>query len=186
MYYIAYTQLGSTFHGQADTEQECLAIFQSQPEMTKIYVSSTEIERGNEGTLLAERKHVAFARWKATIGKSRQGGTLWYCSDNPSMVIGWPNLEAAQDLTVTDLEQASPMQQVQLHDAGRMLGKQIAQARHTTGLTQEELGVKMGFAPTSAKTRVAELEKGKNMTLATMLAVGNALGMGLTIQWQKL
>lgn len=75
--------------------------------------------------------------------------------------------------------------QPQTDEAAKKLGRQIAQTRKSLGLTQTELGLRMGLTPGSAKARIASIEAGINLTLDTMVAIGNAFGMVTVVEWRK-
>lgn len=57
------------------------------------------------------------------------------------------------------------------------IGEAIKQARLAKNLTQEELGARVGVQ----KAQISRLEKGKNITLSSLMRLFNALGVPLTL-----
>ena len=69
-----------------------------------------------------------------------------------------------------------------MEDLKVSIGKMIREARKEQGLTQKELGQKMGLT----ESTVTKYEKGKqNLSLDTVQTIANALGIKLEINFKK-
>ncbi len=58
------------------------------------------------------------------------------------------------------------------------IGEAIKQARKANNLTQEELGAKIGVQ----KAQISRLERGKNVTIASMMRVFRAMNITATLE----
>ncbi len=58
------------------------------------------------------------------------------------------------------------------------IGEAIKQARKAHNLTQEELGAKIGVQ----KAQISRLERGKNVTIASMMRVFRAMNITATLE----
>lgn len=83
MKYIIYNRYGSTLTGYGKLNG--LNNFENDPNASKLFI---------KGQLIRERKHIGFAhiKWELPNGV-RAGADLFFLSDKPGFVVGFPNLE---------------------------------------------------------------------------------------------
>jgi transcriptional regulator with XRE-family HTH domain len=66
-------------------------------------------------------------------------------------------------------------------EVGRRIGRKIAQLRHAAGLTQEALAERLGVGV----ERVSRIERRGNVTVRTIVAVANTLGVDSAELWKE-